>query len=261
MTTGTTLTIFASVFFLLGIAAALLVVWARRDGDNKADDQEPNPSASSLPSRDRPSWESGAPSASQPPARQQEIARLWRDRETGELSIELDGRVYNSTHQLSISQREQLNQTAQALLDWMGPTLTTPTVSASRPPAPPTPISVPPITSESISIPSSTAPATPIKQDRDLVSLFVRSIEANAPKLPTHTKTIAAQIDDIVQERLVDSPLAGHRIRLVDTPDHGMAVEIGDRQYDSISAVPENEIRLFLQEAVQIWQRRSTSTG
>jgi len=77
-----------------------------------------------------------------------------------------------------------------------------------------------------------------------------------APEAPP--RSIAAQIDDILQEKLKDSPLAGRAIRLMELPNRGMVVMVGLNQYDGVEAVPDEEIRNLIRSAVAEWEERAS---
>lgn len=70
-------------------------------------------------------------------------------------------------------------------------------------------------------------------------------------------RSIVAQVDDILQELLMDSPLAGKGIRLIEHPDEGMVILVGLERYQAVEDVPEPEIRVRIKEAVARWEAGS----
>ena len=48
-----------------------------------------------------------------------EVARIWRDKKTGDLLTEVDGKVYKEESELSKTQRSELKYTAMAWAGWV----------------------------------------------------------------------------------------------------------------------------------------------
>jgi hypothetical protein len=65
-----------------------------------------------------------------------------------------------------------------------------------------------------------------------------------------------AQIDDVLQSRLVGTPLAAKRIRLGETPGGGVLVYIGTDRYEGIDAVPDPEAVAAIRAAISEWEKR-----
>jgi hypothetical protein len=70
-------------------------------------------------------------------------------------------------------------------------------------------------------------------------------------------KSIVAQIDEILQTRLENTPLADQGIRLIEGPDQGMVIEVGLSRYTDIDAVPDSEVRRLIRQAVNEWESRT----
>ena len=78
---------------------------------------------------------------------------------------------------------------------------------------------------------------------------------------PAAPKSIAAQIDEILQEKLESSsldhlPIERRAIRLMELPGKGMMVMVGLDQYEGVEKVPDPEIRSLIREAVEAWEKR-----
>jgi hypothetical protein len=69
-------------------------------------------------------------------------------------------------------------------------------------------------------------------------------------------KSIVTQIDEILQARLEDTPLADRGIRMVEAPDRGMMIEVGLHSYTDIDAIPDEDIRRLIRLSVAEWERR-----
>ncbi len=69
--------------------------------------------------------------------------------------------------------------------------------------------------------------------------------------------SIVEQINDILQETIKDTPLAGRMIRLVEDPREGVVVWIGLEHYPGVDAVPDQEVKAALRIAASEWERRT----
>jgi hypothetical protein len=76
---------------------------------------------------------------------------------------------------------------------------------------------------------------------------------------PEPPKSIVAQIDDILQEKLEGTPLSKRGIRLRELPNQHMAVMVGLDQYEGVEDVPDEEIRNLIRSAVSEWEKRVSS--
>ena len=71
--------------------------------------------------------------------------------------------------------------------------------------------------------------------------------------------SVAAQIDSILQSRLLNTHLADRGIRLQSLPEGDMSIAVGLDHYVSVEDVPEEEIKSFIRSAVDEWVRRKSS--
>jgi len=119
-------------------------------------------------------------------------------------------------------------------------------------PASPPPSSAPPL------MPVYTPPPMEAirKPNANPIDFFARALTADVPKANAEPKSIAGQIDEILQEKLTESPLANRAIRLMELPGKGMVVMVGLNQYDGVEAVPDAEVRAMIRSAVAEWERR-----
>jgi hypothetical protein len=92
---------------------------------------------------------------------------------------------------------------------------------------------------------------------RDPINTFLRAVQSRAPQPETRPKSIISQIDEVLQEKLTALHLLERKIHLVETPDQGMAVQVGVVHYESIEAVPDDETRSLLRSAIQEWEYRN----
>ena len=101
-------------------------------------------------------------------------------------------------------------------------------------------------------------PAAPPAQRPTIkaVDVLVQASQADVRTPEPPPRSIAAQIDEILQEMLVNSPLASRGIRLLELPNKGMVVMVGLNQYEGVEAVPDEEIRQAIRAAVAEWEQR-----
>jgi hypothetical protein len=185
----------------------------------------------------------------QPAARDlTEVVRLWRDRRRGGLVVEAGGRIYRSASELNPAQQARMAQVFEAWRAWMGlkveAATEAPTAAPALSPVPaPSPVPVSPS-------------ADPVRAPGFRpVDVLARAITSDV-KAPVQQKSIAAQIDEVLQEKLEGSPLKQRAIRLMELPGKGVVVMVGLDQYVGVDAVPEAEIRELIHSAVVEWERR-----
>jgi hypothetical protein len=92
-----------------------------------------------------------------------------------------------------------------------------------------------------------------------LIGVFTRAISSDVPSLRIVTPSIVVQVNTILQKKLKGTPLESRGICLMELPGQEMVVMIGTDQYDSVNAVPDDEIRGVIQSAVNEWLARSTT--
>jgi hypothetical protein len=174
-----------------------------------------------------------------------EVATIWQDRKSGNLFPELNGKVVRYPADLSASQRERLIGQLQTLFLWLSPVQ-----EATQAPAEPQVEQPAPPYSPPTSHPPQPTKFSPI----DMVA---RAVSPDAyPAAPE--KSMLMQIDEILQEKLNRTPMAGQGIRLMDHPTKGLVVLVGLNQYTGVEEVPDPEIRNLIRESVAEWEKRSS---
>lgn len=64
-------------------------------------------------------------------------------------------------------------------------------------------------------------------------------------------------MDDILQEMVVNSPLNEKDIHLMDDPQKGMKIWIGNSSYDDIEDISDSDVRELIKGAVAEWESRA----
>lgn len=200
-----------------------------------------------------------------------EVLHIWRSRRTGRLVLEMGGKVYPSVNELSVERKTRLAQLTDELRSWVGvsgleqrsgeipPGIKPDEASTAtlKPLSEPAPI---PATGKVSTLESPGAPA-PSQQMRSLslnpIEVLTRAVSTDVPKESSTPKSIALQIDEILQEKLEDSPLKERAIRLMELPGKGLVVMVGMEQYEGVQEIPDPEVRDLIRECVAEWERRN----
>lgn len=176
---------------------------------------------------------------------EQDDLRIWREGKNEQLVIEMEGATYRRESDLDPDQSRRLTRLINELRTFMG-------VS-----------STPPVQAPAVQIDSLKPAVVHTAKDENRTSLnpfqiFTRSLqplEKSGPDEPD--KSIVAQIDEILQTNLENTPLADQGIHLIEGPDQGMVVEVGLSRYTDIDAVPDAEVRRLIRQAVSEWESRT----
>jgi hypothetical protein len=70
--------------------------------------------------------------------------------------------------------------------------------------------------------------------------------------------SIVQQIDTVLQERLLDTPLEKSGIRLQESLQGGVEVYVGLQKFDSIDEVPDATIKATIRAAIAEWEEKYT---
>jgi hypothetical protein len=188
--------------------------------------------------------EQAIPKPLQPSAAQARGLRVWRDLQKDKLLVEMDGQVYEAVSQLSQLQRRFLSLTVTDLVAWMSQAAMGASSVPLAEPLQPTAYG------EELGTKVTSTEKGILKPPAKLVQ--PESVKTHSPRA-----SLAAQIDEILQERLASSNLAYRTIHLAELPNFGMSVQVDLQQYDSVEAIPDEEVRKLIHEAVEEWQKRS----
>jgi len=191
-----------------------------------------------------------------------ELARLCRERGGG-LLLQVKGQTFHSVTELTPGQRQNLGRLFEDWRLWLGaaPAVSTAPAAATGAEAAPAPAptaapALPPIS------PAAALPPLQPQPERSRpnpVDLLARALKTEVPA--PEPLSIAAQVDEIVQEMLSDpsqssAGLRSKGVRLMDLPGKGMVVMVGLEQYEGVEAVPDPEVQALLRAAVARWEQK-----
>lgn len=76
---------------------------------------------------------------------------------------------------------------------------------------------------------------------------------------PIRKKSIVEQVDEILQELIVSSPLKDQKIRLTEMYNKGVVVWVGQNYYEGIDVVPDEQVKSLIKQAVKKWEADNSS--
>lgn len=196
------------------------------------------------------------------PAGMEETARLLRDARSDDLVVEIGGRTYVTANDLGPGDRQRLSVAAINLRNWLEIFPSTSSGKNEVPFVTPAPESGSISLAELTSGKRRTARAAnePEPVEKLPSSFFAPSMpETEASAYAKSARSIAEQIDDILQAKLDGTALDSLGIRLMQIPGKGMAVMVGLDKYDEVEAIPDPQIRSIIQEAVAEWENQFSS--
>lgn len=71
--------------------------------------------------------------------------------------------------------------------------------------------------------------------------------------------SMVAQIDKILQVKIIGTSLADRGIRLLESPEGGVSVYIGLTRYNSVADIPDPAIQAAIQSAIAEWENSATT--
>jgi hypothetical protein len=204
-----------------------------------------------------------------------EVACLMRDKTNQDLVVTMNGHSIRHATELNPGQSRRLHFASKVLIKWLadapapaegeesgeltaaeatpGTTPSTPDeewIPAETAPLPPKPEAAQPPAA------AQTPPVKPIStQLADVVSGFLNPA-SSAPKAP-EPKSIARQIDEVLQGMIIGTPFEQRGLSLNDAPDHGVMVALDGKEYPGVKDVPDEEVRNLIRSAVVEWEKAS----
>ena len=164
--------------------------------------------------------------------------------ENGHVVVEMDGLPVNGA--LSPDKRKRLIE----LL-----TILRPYLEGGQPqkPAQTPSVSVP--TQQPISRPM---PPPPVKPVEPTLSAILSPVKKTLVERPPASLSIVAQIDMILQSRLMNTALAGQGIRLQESLQGVVEVYVGLQKFPGVDDVPDEAIKAAIRAAIAEWEEKYT---
>ncbi len=177
-----------------------------------------------------------------------EVLRVLRDNLTGRLMLEIAGKRYASLDEVNEGEmRQALITTLHDLEVFAGSTLTgaaiiAPAAAARQALAAQTPAA--PAEYRPLPAPS----MNPFKQ-----MAVLREIAKNPPPAP---KSITEQIDDVLQARIIGTPLIHRALHVKPGPRGDAIFEADGQSYSSVDQLPDVEVRDVIRAAIAEWESK-----
>jgi hypothetical protein len=171
--------------------------------------------------------------------------------ENNQLRLDMDGQRLDTSAPLDPAQRKRL-------IDLL--TLIRPFLEGGQPAqAAPKPAPVSPPAISSAPTPAERAMFTnPVPSKVEPVPARISLVPKKKSEQPAAALSMVQQIDEILQLKLVNTPLAGRGIKIQDAPGGGVMVMVGLNKYEGVGDVPDPAIKAVLQAAVAEWEKKYT---
>lgn len=173
--------------------------------------------------------------------------------------LDLDNVQMDDPNTMSKEQRQRLVSIITQIRPWIDGKPAQPANYAANEALPSPAAAAPqpsPVKTPSLAIPAqanaANGPAPRIDAIRGL-----RSLLQNEIKSPSQTGiSIVAMIDEVLQAKLMNSPLSDRSIRLEEGRMGEVIVLVGIKRYSSVDEVPEPEIRAIIKAAISDWEKK-----
>jgi len=159
---------------------------------------------------------------------------MWRDSQTKQIVLQIGKRIYISGEALPPTEGKYLAGLIAYLQRWLG---------------------IPATTSASQASPQAIQPSQSPESALPNISPFVGEVP-DTPEVPFEEKSIVGQIDEILQEKILNTPLRDKGIRLIENIDGSMRVYVGLEQFDDVDSIPDETIKAAIRAAVHNWEQR-----
>jgi hypothetical protein len=173
----------------------------------------------------------------------------------GRFTLEMDGALV--TGEISPDKRKRLIELITVFRPWLDAGQPSQPVPQPVAPVQPQPVPEPARVALSRPVPASLRNATPPVPVPVTLQTIVQTKKPE-PEKNIASLSIVQQIDMVLQERLLDSPLAGRGIRLQESIQGGVEVYVGLNKFLSVDEVPDQEIKAAIRSAIAEWEKKYT---
>ncbi len=106
----------------------------------------------------------------------------------------------------------------------------------------------------------SAAPQTPLAAvpPKELTSRPLPPVKKPEPEKSIASLSIVQQIDTVLQERLLNTPLEKSGLRLQESTQGGVEVYVGAKKFESIDEVPDAVMKATIRAAIAEWEEKYT---
>lgn len=217
----------------------------------------------------------GGKSAQPPPQAHREglerCISFYTDRQARRFILQIEGRTVESPHLLTENERRSLILLEQALRQWVSP-LPAASIQPTEDDRPekaekrdaggamePQPRASTPLAPLSSPLPEARTSSSPTETGakKGVADWLAQALQpkTSAGEPP---RSIAMQVDEILQRKLQERGWGGRGIRLMELPHKGMVVLIGLDQYATVEEVPDPEIQTLIRASVREWETKMT---
>lgn len=193
------------------------------------------------------------------------VVKLWRDKKSGALLIEVEGKTLLGSNALSENQRIQLEQAARDLRSWLGmglsvvsPAITPQLEQLDRPASNETEIAsngqINERIDQAISPPNQST--TRLTNNSVVKSQESGKTITSENLFPQAEKSIVMQIEDILQDLITGSQYERIGVHLLEDPIKGVIVTVGNERFEGIDSVTNPEVKKILRSAVNAWEQK-----
>jgi hypothetical protein len=258
----------ATMFFgyIFGLIEGRGQGYKKRKKEEELDLNAQLPPEERAPGEVQTSTEAQAPAEAPPvmAAPQTDVLALHLD-EKGMPQLDLDGKHVEATS-LAPDQRRRLVDLLVMMRPWVDGTAAKTAAPSAPPPAPaarPVARTAPPSPPAAPRV----EPAPPSAADRFRVATgAVQPAKAQPPTSAGDAAdapapvpmSMVAQIDAILQSRMIGTPLAELGVRLAESLNGGVTVFVGKDRYAGVGDVPSSEIQAAIRGAIAEWEKKYT---
>jgi len=190
-----------------------------------------------------------------------EILHVSRDSTGGGLILELMGQKARRATDMTPGQAEALKRILGEIKKWVGETGPEPALPAAPLPSALTEAQAaeqaPGSEKGREVLAGSFADSLPRRVEMTDILPFRRRVPKLRKAPPPPPKTVAEQINAIVQSLLAQSPLAGRSVRLSEDPSGGLHIMDGVEKYNAIDDVENPDVKALLKRAVKTWNEKN----
>jgi len=193
-----------------------------------------------------------------------EVANLWRDRRNGSFIFQVENEFYKQGNDLSTKERGLLLKVVMDFYQWLEPPTTLSTKSEESI-EPALHVENTPRDTAQTELPTDSLMNVPVQEEQqngqkgnlNAATIITRALKSDVTKSAMPEQSMVAQVDEILQEKIIAANMQKWAVRLTELPNKGMMVLVGLEKYEGIDDVPYERVRVIIRESVSEWERRA----